>query len=91
MSISPAGASTIIQWVKNPPAMQETREMQVFSLGQEDPQEKDMESHSSILAWIIPWTEKPGVLQSTGSQKVGHDRMTKHSHTPAARLSLFIA
>ena len=51
--------------VKNPPAMQE---MQVLrSLGQEDPLEKGMATHSSILAWRIPWSEEPGVLQSTGS------------------------
>ena len=52
--------------VKNPPAMQET---QVQSLGQEDLLEKEMATHSSILAWEIPWTEEPGGLQSTGSQK----------------------
>ena len=56
--------------VKNLPAMQET---QVRSLGQEDPLEKGMATHSSILAWRIPWTEKPGRLQSIGSQRVGHD------------------
>ena len=56
--------------VKNLPAMQETR---VRSLGQENPLEKGMETHSSILAWGIPWTEEPGGLQSMGSQKVGHD------------------
>ena len=52
--------------VKNPPAMQET---QVQSLGREDPLEKDITTHSSILAWEIPWTEEPGGLQSMGSQK----------------------
>ena len=56
--------------VKNLPTMQET---QVLSLGQEDPLEKKMATHSSILAWKIPWTEEPGRLQSMGSQKVGHD------------------
>ena len=61
------------QWVKNLPAMQETQEMQLPSLGQEDPLEKEMAAHSSILAWEIPWTEEPGGLQSTGSQRVGHD------------------
>ena len=55
--------------MKNPPAMQETG---VPSLGQEDPLEESMATHSSILAWRIPWTEEPGGLQSTGSQKVGH-------------------
>ena len=57
------------QWVKNPPIMQETQEKQVQSLGQEDPLEKKMAAHSSILAWEIPWTEEPGRLQSMGSQK----------------------
>ena len=56
--------------VKNLPAMQETR---VRSLGQEDPLEKGMAAHSSILSWRIPWTEEPGRLQSLGSQRVGHD------------------
>ena len=54
------------QLVKNPPALQETP---VGFLGQEDPLEKDMATHSSILAWRIPWTEEPGRLQSMGSQK----------------------
>ena len=61
----------VAQMVKNPPAVQE--KTQVRSLGQEDPLEKGMETHSSILAWRIPWTEKPGRLQSMGSQRVGHD------------------
>ena len=56
--------------VKNPPAMQET---QVQSLGQEDPLEKGMFPHSSVLAWTILWTEEPGVLQCIGSQRVRHD------------------
>ena len=55
---------------KNLPAMQET---QVQSLGWEDPLEKEMETHSSLLAWRIPWTEEPGGLQSMGLQRVGHD------------------
>ena len=58
-------ASGVAQTVKNPPAMQET---QVQSLGWEDPLEKGMATHSSILAWRTPWTEEPGELQSTGSQ-----------------------
>ena len=49
---------------------------QVKSLGQEEPLEKGMATQSSILAWIIPWTEEPGGLQSVGSQRVGHDRAT---------------
>ena len=58
------------QRVKCLPAMQETW---VRSLGQEDPLEKEMAPHSSILAWKIPWMEEPGRLQSMGSQRVGHD------------------
>ena len=58
------------QMVKNLPAIWET---QVRSLGWEDPLEKRMETHFGILAWRIPWTEEPGVLQSMGSQGVGHD------------------
>ena len=61
------------QLVKNLPPMQET---QVPSLGQEDPLEKGMATHFSILAWRIPWTEDPGRLQSMGSQKVRHDCVT---------------
>ena len=56
--------------VKNPPAMGET---QVQSLDWKDPLEKGMATHSSILACRIPWREKPGELQSMGSQRVGHD------------------
>ena len=55
---------------KRLPAMRETW---VGSLGREDPLEKGMATHSSILAWRIPWTEEPGGLQSTGLQRVGHD------------------
>ena len=51
------------------------------SLGQEDPLEKGMPTHSSILAWRIPWTEEPGVLQSMSLQRVGHGWATKHSST----------
>ena len=60
----------VAQMVKRLPAMQETR---VRSLGQEDPLEKEMATHSSILAWKIPWVEKPDRLQSMGSRRVGHD------------------
>ena len=56
--------------VKNLPAMQE---IQVRSLGQDDPLKEGMATHSSILAWRIPWTEEPGELQSMGSQRVGQD------------------
>ena len=58
------------QRLKRPHAMQETW---VQSLGQEDSLEKEMATHSSILAWRIPWREEPGRLQSTGSQRVRHD------------------
>ena len=60
----------VAQMVKKLPAMQET---QVRSLGQEDLLEKEMATHSSILAWKIPQTEEPGGLQSTGLQREGHD------------------
>ena len=56
--------------VKRLPAMLETR---VPSLGQENPLEKEMATHSDILAWRIPWTKEPGGLQSMGSQRAGHD------------------
>ena len=59
--------------VKNLPAVQEPREMRVRSLGWEDLLEECMATHSCILAWRIPWTEEPGGLQSTGSQRVRHD------------------
>ena len=59
--------------IKNSPAMQETQETWVQSLGWEVPLEEGMATHSTILAWRIPWTEEPGRLQSKGSQRVGHD------------------
>ena len=64
------------QLVKNPPAMWDTR---VRSLGWEDALQKGMATHSSILAWKIPWTDKLGGLQSMGSQRDTHDRATKHT------------
>ena len=64
------------QLVKKPPAMQE---ILVPSLGQEDPLEKGMTTHSSILAWEIPWTEEPGGLWSMGSQRIGHDQDTNNT------------
>ena len=60
----------VAQMVKSLPVMRETW---VQSLGREDPLEKQIATHSSILAWRIPWTEEPGGLQSMGSQRVGHD------------------
>ena len=68
------GAFLVAQMVKNLPAVWET---QVQSLGQEDPLEKGMATHSSILGWEIPWTEEPGGLQSMRSQRVRHDMATK--------------
>ena len=64
------GSSLVAQMVKSLLATQET---QVQSLGGEDPLEKEMAAHSSILAWKIPWTMEPGRLPSMGSQRVGHD------------------
>ena len=66
------------QTVKNLPPMWETR---VWSLGQEDTQEKGMETNSSVLAWRIPRTEEPWGLQSTGLQTVKHDWVTNTGHT----------
>ena len=64
------GASLLAQMVKNLPAMEDTW---VRSLRQEDPLEEEMATHSSMLAWGLSWTEKPGGLQSMGSQRVGHN------------------
>ena len=64
--------------VKNLPEMQEAQEMQVQSLGWEDPLEEGMATHSSILAWRIPWAEEPGGLQSMGPQRFRYDR-AQHS------------
>ena len=64
------GTSLMAGMVKTLPIVQE---MQVPSLGREDPLEKELATHSSILAWRIPWMEEPGGLQSMGSQRVGHD------------------
>ena len=69
--------------IKNSPAMQETK---VQFLGWEDPLEKGMATHSSILAWEIPWTEESGGLQSMGSRRVRQDLTTKQQQT---RLSSF--
>ena len=73
------GASLVAQMVKNLPAMQE---IHVRSLGWEDPLEKGTATHSSVLAWRIPWAEELGGLQSMGLQRVGHDWATEHTaHT----------
>ena len=66
-------ASQVALVVRNSPAMQETQEMQIQSLGQEDPLEEGMATCSSILDWRIPWTEESGGLQSKGPERVGHD------------------
>ena len=68
--MSPVGTSLVAQTVKPLSTMWET---QVRSLGWEDPLEKQMATHSRTIAWKIPWTEEPCRLQSTGSQRVGHD------------------
>ena len=70
--------SLVAQTVKRLPIMRETW---VRSLGQEDPLEKEMAAHSSILAWKIPWTEEPGRLQSMGSQRVRHNWATSLTHS----------
>ena len=75
-----AETSLVAQTVKHPPV---TLETQVRSLGQEDPLEKEMATHSSILAWKTPCSEEPGGLQSVGLQSVRHDRVTHtdtHTH-----------
>ena len=71
-------ASLVAQTVKNLPAMQE---MPVWSLGQEDPLEKEMATHSSILAWETPWTKQPDGLQSRGLERIRHNLVTEHAHT----------
>ena len=80
--------SSVAQMVKRLSTMQETR---VRSLGWEDPLEKEMATHSSTIAWKIPWTEEPGRLQSMGSQKVRHDWATSLSFTlyPMIYISYF--
>ena len=70
--------------------MQEMQDMQVWSLGQEDPLEKGMATHSSITAWRIPWTEEPGRWQSTGSQRVGLDLATKQQQKHVVLRVLFL-
>ena len=75
MGLSHAWASLVAQTVKNLLAMQKTL---VQSLGWEDPLEKGMATHSSILVWRIPWTEEPGGLQPMELQRVRHDRATNN-------------
>ena len=66
--------------------MQQTQKTWVRSLVQEDPREKGMATHCNILAWEIPWTEEPGGLQSTGSQKVRHNLATKYLQGQGRRI-----
>ena len=74
--------SLMAQWVKNLPAIQETQETWVPSLGQEDPLEEEMATHSSSLAWEVPWTEKHCRLQSMGLQsQIG---LSEHTLTPTS-------
>ena len=75
------GFLQVAQWSRTRLPMQETQEMQLQPLGQEDPLEKEMATHSSILAWRIPWTEEPGGLQSMGSQK-GWTPLSIHGFSP---------
>ena len=82
-------ASLVAQMVKkkkNLPAMQE---MWVQSLGREDPLEKGMATHSSILSWRIPWTEEAGRLQSLGSQRVGQDLVTEQQEVSKDKITEF--
>ena len=74
-------ASWWLSWWRIRLPMQETQETQVWSLGQEDPLKKEMATCPRILAWKIPWTEKPGGLQSMGLQRVGHDWACMHTNT----------
>jgi len=74
--------------------MQEPQEVQVWSLGWEDPLEEGTATHSSVLAWRIPWTKEPDVLQSEGSQRVGHDWSNlacTHAHLLYSFVPLFIS
>ena len=91
----PVKSFLMAQMVKNPTAMWDTW---ARSLGWEDPLEEGMATHSSILAWRIPWAEEPGGLQSMGSQRGGHDCVTKHGtvsphaiHFQASDKSHFLA
>ena len=75
----------------NPPAMQEMQDTRVQSLGWEDPLEKGMATHSSILAWRILWTEEPGGLQSVAHKESDTTEGTEHTHTSHYRPFLFLS
>ena len=81
-------SSLVAQMVKRLPVMQDTP---IWSLGWEDPLKKEMATHSSTLAWKIPWMEEPGGLQSTGSQRVWHDQATSLSSFLPSFLSSFLS
>ena len=83
--LSFSSSAPIARWVKNLPALQETCQTQVQSLGREDPLEEQTATHSSILHWRIPWTEEPGRLQSKWSQRVGHNWATQHTQNTEGR------
>ena len=71
--------------------MQETQETWIRSLGWEDPLEEEMATHSSILAWEIPWTEEPGRLQSMGFQRVRHSWVTEHANVQMVNTISFLS
>ena len=77
------GTSQVVQWQRICLPTKETQETWVWSLSGEEPLQKEMATHSSILAWRIPWTEEPSRLQSMGSQRVGHywANECSHAHT----------
>ena len=81
------GASPVAQWLKKQPALQELQEWWVRSLGQEDPLEEGMATHSSILAWRILWTEEPGVLQSKESNMT---EATEHAHSVRLKMHIHV-
>ena len=72
--------SLMVQRVKNLRAMKERQETQVRFLSREDPLEEEIATHSSILAWRIPWTEEPGKLQPKGLQRVGHNLLSTQAY-----------
>ena len=74
--------SQVALWIKNLPAVKETQVRWVRFMGQEDPLERGMATHSSILAWEISWTEEAGRLQTMGLQRDSHTEVTEHIHTP---------
>ena len=76
--------------IKNLPAIQETQETQVLSLGWEDPLEEGMATHSSTLAGKILWTEEPGGLWSMGLQRAGHDLSNQALHSTAHELFIYV-